>query len=124
MQAGVVDDELAAMKAAQGILPASPVDDELEQLGLQLRSIAHLRPHAHECAGQAWQRAGSDNSVRFARNCDGDRSIQESPPWVPCRDVKVAVTCPMDASPGDVASVETEHGEVEMQIPEGVDGGA
>ena len=27
-----VDDELAAMKAAQGILPASPVDDELAQL--------------------------------------------------------------------------------------------
>ena len=30
--AGAVDDELAAMKAAQGILPASPVDDELEAL--------------------------------------------------------------------------------------------
>ena len=70
-----------------------------------------------------WQRAGSGGSVCFARNCDGDRSIEESPPWVPCRDVKVAVTCPMDASPGDVASVETEHGVVEVEIPEGVDGG-
>ena len=29
----------------------------------------------------------------------------------------------MDASPGDVASVETEHGEVEVEIPEGVGGG-
>lgn len=32
----VVDDELAAMKAAQGILPASPVDDELAQLKADL----------------------------------------------------------------------------------------
>jgi len=33
LEAGnVVDDELAAMKAAQGILPASPVDDELEEM--------------------------------------------------------------------------------------------
>ena len=31
-----VDDELAAMKAAQGILPASPVDDELAQLQAKL----------------------------------------------------------------------------------------
>jgi len=31
-----VDDELAAMKASQGILPASPVDDELAQLKASL----------------------------------------------------------------------------------------
>ena len=31
-----VDDELAAMKAAQGILPASPVDDELEQMRMKM----------------------------------------------------------------------------------------
>ena len=33
---GAVEDELAAMKAAQGILPASPVDDELAQLKASL----------------------------------------------------------------------------------------
>ena len=33
LEAGnAVDDELAAMKAAQGILPASPVDDELAEM--------------------------------------------------------------------------------------------
>ena len=30
--ADAVDDELAAMKKAQGVLPSSPVDDELEQM--------------------------------------------------------------------------------------------
>merc|ERR1719487_2177233 len=33
---GAVEDELAAMKAAQGILPASPVDDELAELKASL----------------------------------------------------------------------------------------
>ena len=33
-----VDDELAAMKAAQGILPASPVDDELEAMRKEMEA--------------------------------------------------------------------------------------
>ena len=41
--AGGVDDELAALKAAQGILPASPVDDDLEALKKKLEDLSRER---------------------------------------------------------------------------------
>ena len=42
--ASSVDDELAAMKAAQGILPASPVDDELEAMRKEMEAEKKDKP--------------------------------------------------------------------------------